>query len=110
MAKKLAIKTLGAVDATTAGASVSTQETPFITGVNALLNIVFNTVVGASGVIDVQTSPDGTNWTTVFQTTAGVAKTRYEVDITLDKYIRAQPSVVFTSGSYDAYLVEGIGG
>jgi len=109
MAKKLAVKTGGAVDATTVGATVSTLETPFAPGMNCLVNIDYFTVVGASGVIVVQTSPDGTTWTTVLTTTAGIAKGRYVADITLDKYIRAQPSVVFTSGAYDCYLTEGVG-
>ena len=109
MSKKLVIKAGGAVDATTNGASVSTQETPFAPGMNCLLNIDYHNVVGGSGVIKVQTSDDGTTWTDVLTTTAGIAKTRYVEEITLKRYIRAQPSVVFTSGAYDAYLTYGVG-
>lgn len=107
MAKKLAVKTNGDFTVTTNGAAVETMDTPFARGFNALCHIDLDTAAaGGTATVVVQTSPDNSTWTTAHTTAAGIAKPNTVVEITLDNYIRAQPGVAGSAGTYNVYLTE----
>lgn len=104
MAKLLTLATAVAATGTVAQTGVETTAAPFAPGFNAIAEIDFTGVTGTPTVL-IQTSPDNSTWTTV-ATLAVITRAVYKVEITLNKYIRANQTVAGSAGTYDAYVYE----
>lgn len=102
MAKLLQLAAAVAATGTVAQTGVETQDTPFAPGMSAVLCINLTGVTGTPTIL-CQTSPDNSTWTTV-ATLAVITRTGYMVEITLDKYVRANQTVAGSAGTYDMYL------
>jgi hypothetical protein len=96
---------LGTLAAVAAGSTVNTQGLGFLPGDTVVA--MFSSVAAAAfaGSAQIQTSPDGTNWTNVGSAFVGASDTQA---ITLSHYVRLN-CTARSAGSVKAVLVNEIG-
>lgn len=79
----------------------ATRTTPFMQGRKATVTCDLTTVTGTPTVL-VETSGDGTSYTTAATFTV-IGKVK-KIDITLDNFVRVRQSVAGSAGTFDVYL------
>lgn len=76
---------------------------PFQAGMSVIAVIESSAAADGAPVQTLQTSPDGTTWTTV-ATKTGIKNAKY-VEITLDRYIRHRVTTASTSAGYGSWYL-----
>jgi hypothetical protein len=90
---------------TTAGATVTAGNSPFLPGEEALASIRFsNAIAGVAGVVKIQSSPDGTTWTDAFVGVAGLQPDVFAT-VVCDKYMRSTVTTAYTAGTVSVGLI-----
>lgn len=96
-----------ALTGTGAQTAVAIEETPFAPGFNAVAVVQY---VGGTGtpVVQIQASPDGTNWTTLAATDGLVALQQqwFNIEIPADTIqLRSNKSAAGSAGTFDVVLL-----
>ncbi len=93
------LKVLPAVDftAVAAQAAVELGETPFQVGGNALL--YFPAAIGGAGVVTLEGSPNGTDWTTIRTLNAAQTAARWVELTDLPMYLRTSVTTIGTGSA-----------
>lgn len=90
----------------TSEASVSSTKTPFLPGRVVSAFIVCDAITGTDAVIEIESSPDDSDWTVVMTLTGLGSKAG---NVKCDKYMRANVDTAggSSNGTYSAWLSSG---